>query len=721
MPLSLERYERLRALFDAAASVEPAERQAFIEAQTPDDGTLRAELKALLATGAATELPSRVPLSADTSPTPEAPARAPAPALGAPDLGVQVGHYRLLREIGRGGMGVVYLAARNDDVFSKVVALKVIGAGALDPEFVKRFRQERQILAGLDHPNIARILDGGDTPDGRPFYVMEHIAGVPIDAHCASAQADVRARLGLFRQVCLAVEHLHDKAVIHRDLKPSNVLVTPEGTVKLLDFGIARVQGIAGLASPVSSPGHQTMIMTPGYASPEQIDGREVDKPSDVYSLGVLLYQLLTGELPFGDDQGRPDVSAQLSGRAPVPPSRRGAMAARRSDRPPSTRQLRITADLDRVTLAALEKEPLLRYPSVRALREEIDRVLEGRPLASRSHQWVYRFRLFVGRNRMAAALAALLIIAVLTGGGIAVRNAIERARLEARAGELERFVVMLNARVERWAEPNQAVPVEEKLADVAGASAVLSSDALPALATRDEGRERADRLIGGVNHFLDRAANLAGEAELPVKRSIALTYRQAGDLQAGPLAPPGGERQQAVASYRRAAEVAVRAAPAEDPWVKAQLAELSGLLRGLGARLDAAGMLPSPAAPPEPVAEAVTTSAAPPPGARRASTPAAMGAPAAMDPAEFDELTRQIARVRVTAEQTRVNVADLRQRLESSGQVLRADIAAGMSRVESFLEAATRDLERRDSTGVRDNLQRASYALKLVGEAVGR
>lgn len=716
MPLSLERYERLRALFDAAASVSPDRREAFIEAETPGDETLRAELRSLLATGAATELPSRVELSAETSPPPEAPARARVPALGGADLGVQVGHYRLLREIGRGGMGVVYLAARNDDVFSKVVALKVIGAGVIDSEFVKRFRQERQILAGLDHPNIARILDGGDTADGRPFYVMEHIAGVPIDEHCASAQADVRTRLGLFRQVCLAVEHLHEKAVIHRDLKPSNVLVTPDGIVKLLDFGIARIQGIAGLASPVSSPGHQTMIMTPGYASPEQIDGREVDKPSDVYSLGVLLYQLLTGELPFGDDHGRPDVSAQLSGRAPVPPSRRGALAARRSDRPPSTRQLRITADLDRVTLGALEKEPLLRYPAVRALREEIDRVIEGRPLASRSHQWVYRFRLFVGRNRVAAALTALLVIAVFAGGGVAVRNAIDRARLEARAGELERFVALLNARVERWAEPGQQVPVEDKLADVAGASAVLSSDALPALATRDGGRDRADRLVGGVNHFLDRAANLAGEAELPVRRSIALTYRQAGDLQAGPLAPPGGERGQAVTSYRRAAEVAARAAPADDPWVKVQLAELSGLLQGLGARLDAAGLAPPAAGGADPVAASLPAPGGPP--VRRPIT--ASQAPV-MNPAEVEDLVRQIAQVRATAEQVRVSVADLRQRLEGNGQVLRADIPAGMSRVDAFIEAAARDLERRDAGGVRDNLQRAGYALKLVGEAVGR
>jgi len=714
MALSLGRYERLRALFDAAVSVPPEARDAFIEAETPGDEALRAELRSLLATGAATELPSRVGLSAGTSSAPDAPARAQGPALGTPDLGVQVGHYRLLREIGRGGMGVVYLAARNDDVFNKVVALKVIGAGVMDAEFVKRFRQERQILAGLDHPNIARILDGGDTEDGRPFYVMEHIAGVPIDEHCASSQADVRTRLGLFRQVCLAVEHLHDKAVIHRDLKPSNVLVTPDGTVKLLDFGIARVQGIAGLASPVSSPGHQTMIMTPGYASPEQIDGHEVDKVSDVYSLGALLYQLLTGALPFADAAGRPDMSAQLSGHRPIAPSRRSAMALRRTDRPPSTRQLRITADIDRVTLSALEKETPLRYPSVRTLREEIDRVLEGRPLAARSHQWAYRFRLFIGRNRVAAGLAALVVVAAIAGGGVAVQNAIERAALEARASELERFVDLLNSRVERWAQPDQAVPVEEKLADLAGAGAVLSSDALPVLATRDPSRDRVDRLVGGVNRFLDRASALAADEDIPVKQSIALAYRQAGDLQAGPLAPRDGDRQQAVASYQRAAEVAARAAPADDPWVKAQLADLAGLLQGLGARLDAAGLSSAVPEVLDPVTAAQAPAAAPPERARR---PAA----SAIDPAEVEELGRQIARVRVTAEQTRQNVAELRQRLEASGQVLRADIATGMSRVETFIEAATRDLARQDGAGVRDNLQRAAYALRLVGEAVGR
>lgn len=705
MALSLERYERLRALFDAAASVDPAERQRFIEAQTPGDETLRAELAALLATGDATHLPSRAGVSPSAWPVPSN-----------HDLGVQIGHYRLLREIGRGGMGVVYLAVRNDDVFSKVVALKVIGASALDTEFVRRFRQERQILAALDHPNVARILDGGDTADGRPFYVMEHIAGAPIDEHCRSVAADVRTRLGLFRQVCLAVEHLHEKGVIHRDLKPSNVLVTTDGHVKLLDFGIARVQSIPGVGGSVAAPG-QTMIMTPGYASPEQVDGRDVDKPSDVYSLGVLLYQLLTGVLPFADKDGRPDLSSQLSGQAPPAPSRR-ATTARPAERPPSTRQLRITADLDRVTLAALEKEPRLRYPSVRALREDVEHLLDGRPILARSHQWTYRFRLFVRRNRVAAALAASLIAALAVGGGIVVRNAIDRARLEARATELERFVDALNQRVERWAQPDQVVPVDEKLADVAGAGAVLASDTLPALATADAGRERADRVVGGVNRFLERASVLAAETEVPVQRSIALTHRQAGDLQAGPLAPPDGNRREAVASYRRAAETAARTAPADDPWVHAQIAELSGLIQGLGARLDAAG-LPSPPSVAAPVADDPPPAPAKPPPARRAAPPAA--AAVTLDPAEFEDLSRQITRVRLTAEQTRQAVADLKQRLERDGQVLRADIPAGISRAESFLEAAASDLARQDGTGVRDNLQRASYALRLVSAAVGR
>jgi hypothetical protein len=704
MALSLERYERLRALFDAAASVDPAERQRFIEAQTPDDETLRAELAAMLATGDATQLPSRADAGINGWPR---------PADHGPS--VQIGRYRLLREIGRGGMGVVYLAVRNDDVFSKVVALKVIGAGVLDAEFVRRFRQERQILAALDHPNIARILDGGDTADGRPFYVMEHIAGAPIDEYCRASAADVTTRLGVFRQVCLAVEHLHEKGVIHRDLKPSNVLVTADGSVKLLDFGIARVQSIPGVGGSVAAPG-QTMIMTPGYASPEQIDGRDVDKPSDVYSLGVLLYQLLTGVLPFADGDGRPDLTSQLSGQAPLAPSRR-ATTARQSERPPSTRQLRITADLDRVTLGALEKEPRLRYGSVRALREDVEHLLEGRPITARSHQWAYRFRLFLRRNRVAAALAAALIAAVTIGGGIVVRNAIDRARLEARAAELEKFVEALNQRVERWNQPGQIVPVDEKLADVAGASAVLASDTLPALAVADEGRVRAEGVVGGVNRFLERASVLAGDTDVPVQRSIALTHRQAGDLQAGPLAPPDGDRRHAVASYRRAAETAARSAPADDPWVRAQIAELSGLLQGLGARLDAAG-LPSPPPVAAPIAE-------PPPAAparpRRPATPAPATSATALDPAEFEDLSRQIARVRLTAEQTRQAVGDLRQRLERDGQVLRADISAGMSRAESFIEAAAIDLDRQDGAGVRDNLQRANYSLRLVAEAVGR
>ena len=221
------------------------------------------------------------------------PKRLPSAAAICPDRQLQI-----IRELGAAAW-CVYLALRNDDVFHKVVALKVIGGiGVTDASFVQRFKQERQILAGLDHPNIARILDGGNTADGRPFYVMEYVAGSPIDEYCSRVSADVPARVRMITDVCEAVEYLHTHAIAHRDIKPNNILVTAEGRVKLVDFGVAKVETVEVLVASASSPGQPTMIMTPGYASPEQISGSPAGKSSDIYSLAVVLYQLLTGRLP---------------------------------------------------------------------------------------------------------------------------------------------------------------------------------------------------------------------------------------------------------------------------------------------------------------------------------------------------------------------------------------------------------------------------------------
>jgi serine/threonine protein kinase len=365
-----------RALFDAAMSLPPDQRRDFIEVNTPGDPALRTELQAMLDAGESGEPVATALLST------------PVTTLG-PDTGTgmpaQIGNYRLLRELGRGGMGVVYLAVRNDDVFRKVVALKVTSAEAIQGEFLDRFRLERQILAGLDHPNIARILDGGDTGDGRPFYVMEYVAGFPIDEYCRRVDAGVDERVRLVAQVCEALDYLHNQAIIHRDIKPSNILVTADGRVKLVDFGIAKVQTVEGLLGSASSLGRPTMILTPGYASPEQIEGRDVGKSADIYSVGVILYQLLTDKLPFTDEEGRPAVVAQLTGRDPEPPSKRVLEARKRTTSQTTESRRRITPDLDRIVLTALQKEPSRRYANVRLLADDLRRLLDGRPIVARA------------------------------------------------------------------------------------------------------------------------------------------------------------------------------------------------------------------------------------------------------------------------------------------------------------------------------------------------
>ena len=241
-------YSRIRELFDKAMALPSGERRRLIDQKTAVEGPLP-ELIGMLQAVDSSFLADTIPQQA-----------------AAGDQPAQIGSYKIVRELGRGGMGVVYLALRNDDVFQKIVALKVIG-GALDAsdrDAVQRFKQERQLLAGLDHPNIARILDGGNTADGRPFYVMEYVSGSPIDDYCDRVEPDIPTRIGLIIEVCDAIAYLHEHAIAHRDIKPNNILVTPEGHAKLVDFGIAKVDTVDGMVASVSPLGQPTMIMTPG-------------------------------------------------------------------------------------------------------------------------------------------------------------------------------------------------------------------------------------------------------------------------------------------------------------------------------------------------------------------------------------------------------------------------------------------------------------------------
>lgn len=386
--MDAEQMERLRAIYEAARAIPESEREAYVRQACAGDEQLAGQATALLR--AVDRQPSPTAESAETA------AAAP-PAQAAP---ARIGPYRILHELGRGGMGVVFLAVRDDGAFRKNVALKLLNADNVPPMFVERFRQERQVLAGLEHPNIARILDGGDAPNGSPYYVMEFVEGMPLDRYCDEKRLSLGERIRVFQQVCHAVHYLHENLIIHRDLKPGNIMVAAGPTVKLLDFGIAKLTG--PIQTDVTSP--QYRFLTPGYASPEQFMGENCTKASDIYSLGVILYLLLTGKLPGPHDLTTPSTSIRED--------------LQRTPETVNQLRSRIRGDLDHIVLKAMQRNPDHRYASAAELAADLNRYLEGRAVIARqtpAHELLWKA---IRRNRAAAAGVAFLVLAA--GGGAA-------------------------------------------------------------------------------------------------------------------------------------------------------------------------------------------------------------------------------------------------------------------------------------------------------------
>jgi serine/threonine protein kinase/TolB-like protein len=429
---SPERWRRIEELLDAALELPPDERATLLERACADDLALREAVERLLRaherTGDFLES-AAADYAAPFLPNPS--------TLGSPlAAGTRVGTYRVVREIGRGGMGAVYLAERDDGEYRKQVALKVVaGVWALDDDLLGRFRDERQILASLEHPGIARLIDGGVTDNGLPYFIMEHVEGVPIDRYCDEHELTVEERLTLFCAVCDAVEHAHGHRIVHRDLKPSNILVAesgpapdpaaaqPAARVKLLDFGIAKMVDPASVARAEHTRGLRRL--TPEYASPEQIWGEEVSPASDVYSLGVLLYRLLTGRSPYGPTgPGTGGIERLVLGTRPEPPSTvvgqpqtgsetaQGTVpttpgeASRVRGSTPHRLRRRLRGDLDAIVLKALEKEPEQRYATAGGLAADVRRHLEGRPVVARGAGRLAPARAFARRHPVRVATA---------------------------------------------------------------------------------------------------------------------------------------------------------------------------------------------------------------------------------------------------------------------------------------------------------------------------
>jgi len=450
-----------------------------------------------------------------------------------------IGPYRVLRRIGQGGMGAVYLAQRDDAEFKQQVAIKLVKRG-MDTEFVlRRFRNERQILAALNHPNIARLLDGGTTSDGRPYFVMEYIEGQPITHYADKHRLSTVDRLHLFQAVSAAVHYAHQNLVIHRDIKPSNILVTQDGTPKLLDFGIAKLLNPDLAAHPIEATAVAIRLMTPEYASPEQVKGEAITTASDVYSLGVLLYELLTGHRPYRIGSRTPhEVARVVCEEEPQKPSTavrrvetyRNAdgtasvtltpeTVSRTRDGNPDKLRRRLAGDLDNIVLMAMRKEPARRYASVDQLANDIRRHLEGRPVIARQDTIAYRAAKFIKRHK-AGGLAALLILVSLIAGAVTTLR--QRARAEHRFNDVRQL---------------------------ANSFLFEFHDAIKDLPGSTSAREL---VVKRAREYLDSLAREAsGDAQL--QRELATAYQRVGDVQGNPFYSNLGDSAGALASYQKA------------------------------------------------------------------------------------------------------------------------------------------------------------------------
>ncbi len=511
-----ERWQRVEELFLTVADRPAAEREAYLTRVCGGDEELRHEVLSLLARDTNEDFIEKpiagVAISFSPEPSDDA-------------AGKRIGPYRLTRLVGRGGMGAVYEAVRDDDQFRQQVAIKLI-KGGIDSDFAhERFMRERQILASLDHPHIARLFDGGATEDGRPYFVMEFVDGEPITDYCRRRELILNEKLKLFRDVCSAVQHAHQKLVVHRDLKPSNILVTADGATrlpKLLDFGIAKLL-TPGPGEAVARTKTAVRLMTPDYASPEQVRGGAITTAADVYSLGVVLYELLTGRRPYQFESYSPfEIEHAICDTEAPPPSE----AARQQTGAPPKLARQLAGDLDNIVLMAMRKEPARRYQSVEQFSEDIRRYLTGLPVVARKDTFGYRAGKFARRHKAGVTMLALLAAFAVALAVLAVRLARERDRAERRFAQVRKL------------SNTFLFDFHDKIQNVPGTTEARSMVAKTAL------------------EYLDSLAQeAAGDTQL--EWELAVAYQKVGDVQGDPWAANLGYSQEAMRSYQKSLELA--------------------------------------------------------------------------------------------------------------------------------------------------------------------
>ena len=495
--MTSERWQQVKSIL-AAALEQPGEkdRAAFLATACGNDTALRREVESLLSQPV-DEFESVAGMIGIGS----------ADLLPSVDIGRQVGNYELVRELGRGGMGTVWLARRADQQFEKLVAIKLLKRGTDTDEVLRRFQTERQILARLEHPNIGRLLDGGITDDDLPYFVMEYVEGRAVTEFCGEQALSIEERLRLFLKICGAVQFAHQNLVVHRDLKPGNILITQDCEPKLLDFGIAKLLAAGEVALTVTLSEHQRL--TPAYASPEQVRGEPITTVSDVYALGALLYEILTGQNAHRFSVPRPPPTELLRVVTQEEPVRPGAAATDAS----IARRLR--GDLDNIILKALRKDPARRYTGVGAFSADIQRHLENQPVTARKDTLSYRASKFVQRNKIGVALA-LLVLFTLLGGIIGISWEAQRAN--------RRFNEV------RALAHSVVFEYHDAIANLPGSTAVR------------------EKLVRDSLQYLDSLAkDAAGDRSL--QREMAAAYLKIGDIQGAPYLPNIGDTEGAAIS----------------------------------------------------------------------------------------------------------------------------------------------------------------------------
>jgi serine/threonine-protein kinase len=538
--LTPERWRRLQEVFDQAQPLDPERRARFLCEECGDDVSLREQVVALLLadSGGQDDFEHRYE-------------RAIAEVLRDPELpsGTLVGRYRVQRLLGRGGMGAVYLAERADEQYHQTVALKLVARNLLHTGVASRLRSERQILARLNHPNIARLLDGGHIHDGTPYFVMEYVEGQRIDHYCAERRLPVSARLRLMQQVCAAVQYAHQNLIVHRDLKAANIMVTGDGVPKLLDFGIAKL--LDADAAPELTR-LRDRVLTPEYASPEQLRGQPVGTASDIYNMGRLLYELLTGVSPYRDaGQSTADLERLIcEGNAPPP-----------STRVPFPLQRQLAGDLDKIVLLAMHVDPARRYPTAAALAADIQNYLDGRPVQARPDTFAYRAGKFLRRNAWptASAVAVVVLVASLMAfytSRLAAER--DRATLEAaKAKQVSGFLAGIFQVPDPWRGPGKAVSaiemldrgardIEQRLKNEPAVLAELLTDIAQSYANLAE-YTRAEQMYVRVLASMDRA----GLANTPDYAGVLYYLANAQRFQ-GRFAPAEQNFRRALALQRR-------------------------------------------------------------------------------------------------------------------------------------------------------------------------